>query len=199
MSFWAQVHWKLASKPGGLLRMLMSLAPRHLGLRTVQNAGHKLEDLCYVSYVTMFCCKGQTCVVHLREINQSLRYERLSFCISRREKVKLNRLTAGVKRLNLLWPRSHFYFMGLLWMKCRPFTAGAVTRQSDAELRKRSRGGKEMREIYEWSLGSTRPRGSEAVRAVPPNTEINQSCAPPPTLGSPPTPSAPSQGCGGRH
>lgn len=84
-------------------------------------------------------------------------------------------------------------------MKCRPFTAGAVTRQSDAELRKRSRGGKEMREIYEWSLGSTRPRGSEAVRAVPPNTEINQSCAPPPTLGSPPTPSAPSQGCGGRH
>lgn len=148
---------------------------------------------------TMFCCKGRTCVVHLREINQSLRYERVSFCISRREKVKLNRLTAGVKRLNLLWPRSHFYFMGLLWMKCRPFTAGAVTRQSDAELRKRSRGGKEMREIYEWSLGSTRPRGSEAVRAVPPNTEINQSCAPPPTLGSPPTPSAPSQGCGGRH
>lgn len=51
---------------------------------------------------TMFCCKGRTCVVHLREINQSLRYERVSFCISRREKVKLNRLTAGVKRLNLL-------------------------------------------------------------------------------------------------
>lgn len=109
--------------------------------------------------------------------------------------VEINRLIEGSRWLNISWPHSHFSFMSLLWMKyprSQPELWRDRATQSPEEFERRQK----MKEAHEWSLGS-HPRCSVVcARALPPNTEINQSHGP---LDSPPTHSAPSLSCVGGH